>query len=1113
MRPVSLTLNGFASFRDTAELDFTDTDYFALVGPTGSGKSTILDAITFALYGTAPRWGSRNAVSDALAPTANRCTVSLVFDVGTERYQVAREVRRTGRTIGQKAVSLVRFGDPTALTADGDSSTVLAGEVRELTPAIESLLGLGYEDFCQCVVLPQGQFARFLAASARERQDILLKLLGANQYDGIGRRAGEIAEEARHRTELLTEQLGSLADASEEAEQLAAEQLAVAEQREAAVAQAVPAVRGAAERERAARRDADHWATQLSLLDGIVAPAGVAALQQQAAQARDELAAATAAAREASTAHTAALEAASSGPNPTALDQWRRQYAERDHLAAALPQLETATADAAATAQRTETEVSAARAANADADAAHRRAEDQLRTVTEQATVITATRARLERVTVPVGLESAVEEVQQLTAALEAVTAEFEAAVARTDAAQQAQEQAVRPDILDAARREISGILALEDSIAAATEQRETLVRDVATAAATLAEQQTAAREAERQWESARVESAAADLRPHLEVGHDCPVCSQQVAVLPPPVDAPELDRARAASERAGQLLDEARRAAAAAEQTVTEHDRTISFQEEELAASRTRLGHLVPTLDASAETAEWQATLQALDARWASTAAELTAARAHHDTVRQRGVAARHQLETARSTLSGARAALSRALGELADLDPPHPHVPADADLAVGWRELDEWARRRCTELDAAANEAATLVELAHRTLDSAATKREETAVEMQRLQRLHTVAVAEHSRAMAALDHDTARLGELTANLRHAPAEAEIAVLARKAEELAAAVVTARTASTAAEQRLETAENAAREAMHLVTAAGQALTAVRDRLAVLEPPRLDLDDLAAAWDVFSAWMTDCRHALTEHRERAERDRTAAAAECAERLAALLVETGLEPVEAEPVEATLARIDRSVTRQAEQARSERQRIAERRRAAADQRTQIEAATQRQRVADSLRLLMRSNNFPQWLASTALDSLVVGASETLRRLSNDQFDLTHEKGEFFVIDHNDADSTRSVRTLSGGETFQASLALALALSDHLAGMAGSVKLESIFLDEGFGTLDPDSLETVASTLENLAQGDRTVGVITHVPALAERAPVRFQVRRDSRTSSVTREGW
>ena len=147
---------------------------------------------------------------------------------------------------------------------------------------------------------------------------------------------------------------------------------------------------------------------------------------------------------------------------------------------------------------------------------------------------------------------------------------------------------------------------------------------------------------------------------------------------------------------------------------------------------------------------------------------------------------------------------------------------------------------------------------------------------------------------------------------------------------------------------------------------------------------------------------------------------------------------------------------------------------------------------------------------PGWRTrAERFDELMLSAVQRLERHVGPELDGV----EFAVIDHSDADSIRSVRTLSGGETFQASLALALALADQLAGMAGAVRLESMFLDEGFGTLDPESLDTVAATLENLASGDRTVGVVTHVQALAERVPVRFQVRRDSRTSSVTREAW
>ena len=90
-----------------------------------------------------------------------------------------------------------------------------------------------------------------------------------------------------------------------------------------------------------------------------------------------------------------------------------------------------------------------------------------------------------------------------------------------------------------------------------------------------------------------------------------------------------------------------------------------------------------------------------------------------------------------------------------------------------------------------------------------------------------------------------------------------------------------------------------------------------------------------------------------------------------------------------------------------------------------------------------------------------------------------------------------------MRSLSGGETFQASLAFALALSDHLASLAagGAARLDAIFLDEGFGTLDADSLDTVAATIEALAGGGRMVGIVTHVRELAERMPVRYVVTK------------
>jgi exonuclease SbcC len=165
-------------------------------------------------------------------------------------------------------------------------------------------------------------------------------------------------------------------------------------------------------------------------------------------------------------------------------------------------------------------------------------------------------------------------------------------------------------------------------------------------------------------------------------------------------------------------------------------------------------------------------------------------------------------------------------------------------------------------------------------------------------------------------------------------------------------------------------------------------------------------------------------------------------------------------------------------------------------------------------VAAELARLLDANHFERWLVSEALARLVVGGSARLHELSAGRYSFAFDDAgrDFLVVDHTQGDERRSVRTLSGGETFQASLALALALADELAGFAadGATRLESVFLDEGFGTLDAETLEAVAATIENLGADDRMVGIVTHVPELAARMPVQFRVTKGPRTSTVDR---
>jgi DNA repair protein SbcC/Rad50 len=284
--------------------------------------------------------------------------------------------------------------------------------------------------------------------------------------------------------------------------------------------------------------------------------------------------------------------------------------------------------------------------------------------------------------------------------------------------------------------------------------------------------------------------------------------------------------------------------------------------------------------------------------------------------------------------------------------------------------------------------------------------------------------------------------------------------------------------------------------------------LEAARDTVVAFGAPSLDRSDLHAAWTALLDWRTEDEGRrrtlldglgvqLTEARRVRERDRSA--------LHGLLRAHDV----AAPEEADA--IDRAVAVAIERADNRLDQIRKNLKSAARLAEEVRGREQDARVAHELALRLRANNFEKWLCSEALEMLVAVASDTLRDLSDGQFELTlSDKSDIEVVDYGEAGMRRSVRTLSGGETFQASLALALALSDQVAGLGATAarSLDSIFLDEGFGTLDPATLDTVATTLERLSGGDRMVGLVTHVPALANRVPVRFEVSRDAAGSHL-----
>jgi exonuclease SbcC len=397
---------------------------------------------------------------------------------------------------------------------------------------------------------------------------------------------------------------------------------------------------------------------------------------------------------------------------------------------------------------------------------------------------------------------------------------------------------------------------------------------------------------------------------------------------------------------------------------------------------------------------------------------------------------------------------------------------------------------------------------------LASARATLDATAAAQRAARAAHQDAGKTAAAAVSALQVTQARLEKAAAVMADAPAEA---VLTGQLTDIAAADEALRRAGldvTARQHELAAAEKSRAALASDEERAWAALAAGRDKLVPLGVPAIAAGagrDLAAAWSELTGWAA----AEATRRERALPEQEAAVAALQQQFDAGAIALAGLLAEHEVQASGLEKAPAAVAEQRVRTETRLKQIRDDRKKAAQLDRQITADKQETQVAELLGNLLRANRFENWLCSEALGTLVSEASTTLMELSGGQYELALDsRNDLAVIDYNDAGSTRPVHTLSGGETFQASLALALALSRQVIGLSGGRReLNSMFLDEGFGTLDGDTLETVASTLERLAaDSDRMVGVITHVAELAERVPVRFVVSRSGTTSAIVREG-
>ncbi len=1009
MKPLRLELRGFTSFRETAIVDFEERRLFAITGPTGAGKSSLLDAMTWALYGEAPRVG--RATRQLITHGARSMAVLFEFSARGQRYRVSRQAP------GSIGTRLERQ------RADGEWEP-LADRAREVTSRVTGLLGLDFATFTKTVLLPQGAFDEFLRGDEPQRRDILSRLLGLGRYEEAGRTARNRSAGASEAARTLREQIERL---------------------DAATPEAIAGL----------DQEHDVLAAQVAALE---ARSGqLEALEQEARTSVE--AAATATRAEAASAEAARVAEAARNALAEAGQDCERARSEHDRLEAeraALGYDEQAHRDLEREADRLEQREAATRAVG-DAEAEKRAAIEAAEQASEQAAALQTEAEQAE------AARSAADEVQQAArAALAAASAAAlateqalgeeanaadeeraaaeSAALARTEEARRltalSERLGEQREAIAAAGREHEQARESREEAAHASEAADGLLRGAEEAHAGHAEA----------LEAAQRQDAALALQRSLQPGDPCPVCGEPIEQIELH-DAPELDAARAALDAAEKVLAEARGEQAAAATTLAAADVRAAQTAEAVDRAQAALAGLRE--EATREDADPDALGEAVAA--AATAAE---------DARTRAAAAatnRDRASEAARGLALLRASIGEALGGEEPGKAGEPEaVHAALDAAIEGRRA-----------------ASAAAEVAREAARQAGDRAREAASDVTR-------ARERHERADAALE----RASEHLASLGGADADPEavrtaLAAVQQQAarhRELEAALRDAGQAQAAADAR----HGAAREALTRAEAAVARLAG-------------EVDQARATAHEAGGRFAEAWTAVQADGEPS-----------AERVPALLAAHRAAHAEG-------ARDQALAAQRLERARADAER-------AHGMQAEAEDYDGRARLSDSLAHELRRDRFIAYVQREAMQLLAADAAERLLTLSSGRYRLVAEGDAFSVIDRLNGDERRSVKTLSGGETFLASLALALALSERLpeiAGHGGAMSLESLFLDEGFGSLDQDSLDTAIGGLEALAGGRRLVGVISHVQEVAERLPDRIEVVRSGAVSTIrdSRASW
>lgn len=1075
MRPVRLIMEGFGAFRDRVEIDFSTAEFFALVGPTGSGKSTVIDAICFALYGSVPRYEDKGLVAPALSTGANQARVQLTFMAGGQVFNAARVVQRTARGATTKEARL----ELVSQAHGAERHDTKASGASDVTKAVESLLGLTFEHFTRCVVLPQGDFAKFLHDTPKDRQDVLVKLLQLDIYKSMMQAANARAQSANEEIRTLTARLDELGDISEESIdvlRLALEKIDELEATLAPITERLEAIQVEGGEATAARKSLD---IDLANLRGLELPPGVRELADSVAATNELIAAASLEVATAEHSQTAATARVAQSSDPSELRGQLRDVAELAATEASLAELGEQIDGFIQQSESAQEQV-----ALASAELDQKRA--LLEPISELMKAVEAHRS-LNDITLRISGAAA----EQLRAAesLEALAAttasrsadrELAAEIARTRPTLQRLVQLLaRREAVAAEAEELEGTLAACSSdLALAEEVNAQLISKVDNLATHL-------RLLERNHMASTIAAT-------LHRGDECPVCQNTVGELGARAGDAEVSAAQEQLE-----VERARSEHARNQVELLRGDR--AHRTELLRAARTSAAQITEMIqsDLTAERESSHPTL--LLAAWNKQAGD--------------GQLPRETVERALADSASAEQQLFQLDRELADLRAQAESARmAEARTSAEIETLKE----RQQELETLVAAYPNVEELEARI---ALTKSYEAEVaSAESLLRKRQSDASKVREALAKLEGSfdalRSRYQSLVVRCSSFKPVEEIRSDLEAAENAAVALQEANRDLALKISALRSCQSKNALLVKQETAAVAQFHEARDRVARLNPPPFVPGSLTHSWDSLVLWASDQMQSidtnigtLIERIADLANERTKLRSE-----RSALINRSIGSLIGD--QATNQEVDNEIAR-ARAERTAKLETIERNRGRAA--TLMDSKRQQQEVADvasELGRLLSAKRFEGWLVNTALRSLTIGASQILERLSGNEYALeVTESNEFQVVDHRNADQRRPVRSLSGGETFQASLALALALSQQIGGLSAQPgrSLDSIFLDEGFGTLDPATLDMVANTIETLGQDGRMVGIITHVQELAERVPVRFHVSKGDRTSTVSME--